>query len=416
MSSLVRVSHRAYIMPASPIRKLVPYADQAKKRGIKVYHLNIGQPDVETPREIFEALKGYEEEVLGYGPSGGLADLRFTLVDYFSKYGVELAVDDIWITTGGSEAIIFSLMTVCDLGDEVLIPEPFYTNYKGFAEMAGVKLVPITTIVEQGFHLPPKEEILDKLNPRTKAIAVCSPNNPTGTVYTQEEMDMVAEIAVEHDLFILSDEVYREFTFDGRTHVSILHLPAVKDRAVVIDSISKRFSACGARVGFVVSRNREFMDSVLKFGQARLCPPTLEQIGAIAGFKAMDRFMGEMVKEYERRRDVVYEEIGKIEGAFTQIPEGAFYTVVKLLVDDSEDFTRWMLTEFHKDGKTTMAAPAEGFYATPGRGKDEVRIAFVLKEEDLRDAMQILGEGLQAYREHQRHKESGEPSQLAATE
>ena len=403
-------------MPASPIRKLVPYADEAKRRGIRVYHLNIGQPDIETPREIYEAIRGYQQEVLDYGPSGGLADLRFTLVDYFSRYGIELEVDHIWITTGGSEAIVFSLMATCDLGDEVLIPEPFYANYKGFAEMAGVNLVPITTLVEQGFHLPPREEIVEKINPRTKAFIICSPNNPTGTVYTREEMELVAQVALEYDLFVLSDEVYREFAFDGRSQVSILHLSDVKDRAVVMDSISKRFSACGARVGFLVSRNREFMDSVLKFGQARLCPPTLEQIGAIAGFKAMDRFIPQMVKEYERRRDVVYEEIGRIEGAFTQIPEGAFYTVVKLLVEDAEDFTRWMLSEFSKDGKTTMVAPAEGFYATPGKGKDEVRIAFVLKEEDLRDAMRIFGEGLHAYRERQRERRGSESSELVSAE
>ena len=386
-------------MLPSPIRKLIPYADEAKKRGIKVYHLNIGQPDIETPKEIHEAIRNYEEKVLGYGPSGGLAELRFTLVDYFAKYGIELEVDDIWITTGGSEAIVFSLMAVCDPGDEVLILEPFYTNYAGFAEMAGVKLVPITTVVEQGFHLPPRDEIAGKITPRTRALVSCSPNNPTGTIYTREEMELIAELALEHDLFILSDEVYREFTFDGREHTSILHLPKVRDRAVVVDSISKRFSACGARVGFLVSRNREFMQSTLKFGQARLCPPTLEQIGAIAGFKAMESFMGPMVREYERRRDVFYDEIGKTEGAFTQKPEGAFYSVVKLPVDDSEDFTRWMLSDFSKDGKTTMVAPAQGFYATPGRGKNEVRVAFILKEDDLRDAMETLREGIYAYRE-----------------
>lgn len=386
-------------MPPSPIRKLIPYADEAKKRGIKVYHLNIGQPDIETPKEIHDAIRNYEEKVLGYGPSGGLAELRFTLVDYFAKYGIELEVDDIWITTGGSEAIVFSLMAVCDPGDEVLILEPFYTNYAGFAEMAGVKLVPITTVVEQGFHLPPRDEIAGKITPRTRALVSCSPNNPTGTIYTREEMELIAELALEHDLFILSDEVYREFTFDGREHTSILHLPKVRDRAVVVDSISKRFSACGARVGFLVSRNREFMQSTLKFGQARLCPPTLEQIGAIAGFKAMESFVGPMVREYERRRDVFYDEIGKTEGAFTQKPEGAFYSVVKLPVDDSEDFTKWMLSDFARDGKTTMVAPAEGFYATPGRGKNEVRVAFILKEDDLRDAMETLREGIYAYRE-----------------
>ncbi|TES90692.1 MAG: pyridoxal phosphate-dependent aminotransferase [Candidatus Cloacimonadota bacterium] len=398
----MRVSNRAVVLPESPIRKLFPYAMEAKKRGIKVYHLNIGQPDIATPKIFFEAIKNFSLDVLPYGPSDGLLDLKKTIAEYFSRYNIDVSSDEVFITTGGSEAIIFTLMVTCDVGDEVLIPEPFYTNYNGFAEMAGVRIIPLSTTLLNGFRYPPMEEIEPKITPRTKAILVCSPNNPTGTVYTREELEIVAAIARKYNLFILSDEVYREFTFDNRQHTSILHLMNIEDRAVIMDSISKRFSACGARIGFIVSKNKVIIESVLKLGQARLCPPTIEQYGAIATFKMIDHFIKEMRDEYEMRRDIVYEELNKIEGVYVQKPEGAFYTVTKLPVDNAEDFAKWMLTEFNVDKKTTMIAPASGFYATKGKGKDEVRIAFVLNGEALRDAIKILKLGIEEYRDKMR--------------
>jgi len=365
----MRVSNRAVIMPESPIRKLAPYADDAEKRGVKIYHLNIGQPDIQTPKVILDAIRNFSSDVLPYGPSQGLVALRKVIVEYFTRYEISIEPDDVFITTGGSEAIIFAYMVACDVGDEILVPEPFYTNYNGFAEMAGVSIVPISTTVLNGFRYPTRDEIESKITKRSKAIVVCSPNNPTGTVYSREEMEMVASIARQYNLFILSDEVYREFTFDGKSHISVLHIDGVQDRAVVMDSISKRFSACGARIGFLVSKNKNFIQNVLKLGQARLCPPTIEQYGAIAGFETINQFVKDMREEYQRRRDVVFEELNKIEGVYAKKPEGAFYTVAKLPVDNSEDFTRWMLTDFDVDKKTTMVAPANGFYATKGKGK-----------------------------------------------
>jgi len=400
----MRVSHRAVIMPESPIRKLAPYALEAEKRGVQIYHLNIGQPDIHTPQAIFDAIRNFSSDVLPYGPSQGLLELRKVISEYFSRYEISVIPDDVFITTGGSEAIVFSFMVACDVGDEILVPEPFYTNYNGFAEMAGVSIVPLSTTVLNGFRYPTRDEIESKITKRSKAILVCSPNNPTGTVYTREEMEMIASIARKFNLFILSDEVYREFTFDGRIHTSVLHLEQAQDRAVVMDSISKRFSACGARIGFLVSKNKGFIKSVLKFGQARLCPPTIEQYGAIAGFETIGQFAKDMKDEYERRRDVVFEELNKIEGVYAQKPEGAFYTVAKLPVDNTDDFARWMLTDFDVDKKTTMLAPASGFYATKGKGKDEVRIAFVLKEEDLRDAIRILRMGIEQYNSEDGYK------------
>ncbi len=394
------ISKRGAGMPASPIRKLVPYANDAKKRGIHVYHLNIGQPDIATPPVIFKAIADYAntEKVLPYGPSDGLPELKEAIASYIGRYGIEVNSDEVFVTTAGSEAIVFAMMAVADPGDEFIVFEPFYTNYNGFAKMADVKLVPVTTSVENGFHLPSREEIEAKITSRTKGIILCNPNNPTGTVYTQEEVEMVVEIARDRDIFVLSDEVYREFTFDGRNHVSVLSCPKGSDRIIVMDSISKRFSACGARIGYIITKNRDVLDTLMKFGQARLCPPTIEQVGAIAGFKNLDDFMGEMIAEYERRRDAVYEELMKIPGAFTRKPEGAFYTVVRLPVEDAEQFAIFMLKDFNVDGKTTMVAPANGFYATEGKGKDEIRIAYVLEVEQLRDAIRILGEGLKAFK------------------
>jgi aspartate aminotransferase len=335
--------------------------------------------------------------VLRYGPSNGLESLREEISKYLAKNNLEFSKEEIFITTAGSEAIIFTTMAICDPGDEIIIPEPFYTNYNGFSQQANVKIVPVTSRMESGFHLPDDIEIISKINEKTKAILICSPNNPTGTILRKDEMERIVKIAKEHNLYIISDEVYREFTFDNRKHISIFDIEGTKDIAVMIDSISKRFSACGARIGYIATKNRALLGGIMKLGQARLCPPTVEQIGAIEGFKHMDEFMPEMIREYERRRNVVYEAIKTIDGAFTMKPEGAFYAVAKIPVDDAEKFTIFMLDEFSIDNKTTMVAPAEGFYATEGKGKDQVRIAFVLKEDDLKDAMNLLKEGLKRY-------------------
>ena len=393
----MKISERGLSMPASPIRRLIPYANKAKERGISVYHLNIGDPDVPTPKVILKTIKGFKQKVLSYGPSEGLKELRKAISDYFGDYGIDVEPDNVFITTGGSEAIFFVLSAICDPGDEVIIPEPFYTNYNGFANMAGVKIKPLTLSVENGFHLPPKDDIKHLITDKTRAILICSPNNPTGTVYSREEIQSIIDLALEYDLWVLSDEVYREFVFDGRKHTSVLEFREAAERTVVMDSISKRFSCCGARIGFIVTRNRELWSTLLKFGQARLCPPTIEQMGAIAGFKHWKEFMPGIIDEYRLRRDVVFEEIENIEGAFTLKPEGAFYTVVKLPVDDAEEFIKWMLTEFNINGKTTMLAPASGFYSTAGTGLDEARIAYVLNQDKLRDAMNILREGLKVY-------------------
>ncbi len=394
------ISKRGAAMPASPIRKLVPYANDAKKRGIHVYHLNIGQPDIATPRVIFDAIEEYArtEKVLPYGPSDGLPELREAIADYLQGYGLNVNADEVFITTAGSEAIVFAMMAIADPGDEFIVFEPFYTNYNGFARMADVKLVPVTTSVEDGFHLPDRSEIESRITDRTRGIVMCNPNNPTGTVYSRDEVEMVVSIAREHDLFVLSDEVYREFVFDGRKHTSALSFEDALDRIIVMDSISKRFSACGARIGYIATKNRDVLNTILRFGQARLCPPTIEQVGAIAGFRHMSEFMDEMIAEYERRRDAVYEELMKIPGVFTRKPEGAFYTVVRLPVDDAEEFSIFMLRDFNVDRKTTMVAPANGFYATEGKGKDEIRIAYVLEVEQLVDAIRILGKGIEAYK------------------
>jgi len=397
VSMTLNISNRVSKMQASPIRKLMPYAENAKKRGVHVYHLNIGQPDIETPRCIIDGIKNYKSNVLRYGPSNGLESLREEISQYLAKNNLEFSKEEIFITTAGSEAITFTIMAICDPGDEIIIPEPFYTNYNGFSQQANVKIVPVTSRMENGFHLPDDIEIINKINEKTKAILICSPNNPTGTILRKDELERIVKIAKENNLYIMSDEVYREFTFDDRKHISIFDIEGTKDIAVMMDSISKRFSACGARIGYIATKNRALLTGIMKLGQARLCPPTVEQIGAIEGFKNMDKFMPEMISEYERRRNVVYEAIKTIDGAFTMKPEGAFYAVVKIPVDDAEKFTIFMLDKFSIDNKTTMVAPAEGFYATEGKGKDQVRIAFVLKEDDLKDAMNLLKEGLKRY-------------------
>jgi aspartate aminotransferase len=391
-----KLSNRAQIMPASPIRKLVPCADAAKKRGVKVYHLNIGQPDIPTPRRFMEAVRNFGEEVLAYGHSQGIMEYREALSEYYSRYGIDLGAAQIVVTTGGSEAIIFAMMTVCEPGEEIIVPEPFYTNYNGFAVEAAVKLVPLTTYAETGFHLPDRAEIESKITAKTRAIIYCSPNNPTGTVFTKEELEMLAELAVKHNLFLLADEVYREFIYEGE-HTSIMNLSGIEDRAVLLDSVSKRFSACGARIGCLASKNPEIVETALRFGQARLCPPSIEQHGAMAALALKDDYFGEMADEYRRRRDTVYEALMEIPGTVCERPSGAFYIMAKLPVKDIEDFSRWMLEEFQLDGETTMIAPGPGFYATPGRGMDEARLAYVLNVGDLKRAMKALAAGIEKY-------------------
>ncbi len=393
----MKTSNRVINMQESPIRKLLPFAVSAKEKGVHVYHLNIGQPDIHTPKIMFDSIRKYSEKVLAYGPSQGLKASRDTIRDYLNKYNYNVNSEDVFITTGGSEAIIFAMMAVCDNRDEIIIPEPFYTNYNGFAAMADVKICPLTTKVKNGFHLPTDNEIEELINEKTKAILICSPNNPTGTVFTREEIERIINIAEKHDLFVLSDEVYREFVFDGKKHTSVLEFEHAKERVIVMDSISKRFSACGARIGNIITKNKELMKGILKLGQARLCPPTLEQIGMIEGYKHMDEFMDDMIKEYEKRRDVVYEEVKSIKGVFTEKPEGAFYCVLKLPIDDADKFAKWMLTDFEVDSKTVMIAPAQGFYASEGKGIDEVRIAYVLNTDDLKDAINILKKGIETY-------------------
>ncbi|MEO0184290.1 MAG: pyridoxal phosphate-dependent aminotransferase [candidate division WOR-3 bacterium] len=392
------LSRRADNMPYSPIRKLSSFADEAKKKGIKIYHLNIGQPDIETPVEVFESINQHREKVLGYGPSGGILDLRLAILDYYRNLGFDLDLDNIWITIGGSEAIIFAMMTVCDPKDEIIIFEPYYTNYNGFSVMSNVKLVAIETKIENGFHLPSESEIEKKITNRTKAILINTPNNPTGTVLTEEEMFILQRLSKKHNLFILSDEVYREFIYDGKEHISALSLPEIEERVILMDSISKRFSACGARVGCIISRNKKVMDAIIRFCQARLCPPTLEQIGAIAAYKNINKYIKPMIKEYEHRRNVLFECLKEIPDVYGHKPEGAFYTVLSLPVKDADHFCQWLLTDFNYQNSTVMLAPANGFYSTLKKGKDQVRIAYVLKEEDIRNAMKILGIALKEYR------------------
>lgn len=397
---MTAISNRCADMQASPIRKLVPLANAAKARGISVYHLNIGQPDIPTPEGYWKALKDSLPEVLAYGPSQGLPVLREAIATYYSRSGIHIDTDEIIITTGGSEAVFFAFMATCDHGDEVVCFEPFYTNYNGFAAMAGVKLVPITSRCENGFHLPEATEIEAKITDKTRAILICSPNNPTGTVLSPEELQTLSSIVRKHDLFLLSDEVYRDFVFDGGSHLSTLELPEIEDRVVVMDSISKRFSSCGARLGNMISRNKAVMDAALKLGQARLCPPTVAQHGAAWIYHHLtDNYYKDILATYQSRRDVLMEEMTGLEGVFFLKPEGAFYATIQLPVKSAERFASWMLTDFQFEGETTMVAPAAGFYATPGLGLNQIRIAFVLSDQKMRKALRVLKEGLKVYKD-----------------
>lgn len=393
------LSERGNLMPSSPIRRLVPFADQAKEQGKHVYHLNIGQPDIKTPDSFMNPIRNFNLPVLEYGPSAGLTSLRKKLVEYYKRFDIDLEYEDILITTGGSEAIIFTLMAICDQGDEIIIPEPFYTNYNGFAVEAGVKVVPITSGIEDDFQLPPIETIAAKITDKTRAVMICNPNNPTGYVYSKEELRLLRELVLKHDLFLLSDEVYREFVYDGEVHSSVMHLPGIEDRAIMLDSVSKRYSACGARIGMIVTRNREVIQAALKFGMARLCPPTIEQVGTEAGIDTQQAYFDEVIKEYTERRDVMVKALSEMPGVVAPNPKGAFYLVARLPVDDADRFAKWLLTDFSIDNETVMVAPANGFYSTPGLGKNEVRIAYVLNVRDIKKAMHILAEGLKAYAE-----------------
>jgi aspartate aminotransferase len=384
-------------MPASPIRKLVPLGDAAKKRGTHVYHLNIGQPDIETPAEFFAAVRDFKEKVVAYSNSKGIELFIESLARYYRRVGIDVSPKEILITTGGSEAITFAMMAVAEPGDEIIVFEPFYTNYNGFAIMSGITLVPIATKAEDGFHLPPKEVIERYITPRTRAVIVCNPNNPTGTVLTDDELDMVRDLSLSHGLYILADEVYREFTYEGHAK-SFMQLEGIEDRTILMDSLSKRYSLCGGRMGCIVSRNQKLNDVFLRFGQARLCTATLEQVASAALVDAGDAYFAPMIKEYRERRDATYEELLKIPGVVCRKPSGAFYIMAKLPIDDVEDFASWMLTDFQDNGETTMVAPGPGFYATPGSGRNEVRLAYVLNAPECRRAVQILALGVEAYR------------------
>lgn len=391
------ISRRSQIIPPSPIRKLVPLADQAKKRGIKVYHLNIGQPDIPTPPEFFEAVSHYPDKVLEYGHSKGNQILLEKISKYYAQYGLEVLPDEIQVTTGGSEAIIFAMFVVTEPGDEIIVFEPFYTNYNSFAIITGAKLVPVSTSPATGYHLPNLEEIESKITNRTRAILICNPNNPTGTVFTQPELEMLASLCRKHNLYLIADEVYREFVYSCE-HISVLKLRDIQERTIVVDSFSKRYSLCGARLGCLVSKNIDVMSASLRLGQARLSSPTLDQYGLIHTLSLGKMYFQALADEYKKRRDLVHSELSKIPGILCHKPEGAFYVMAKFPVAEIEDFASWLLTDFSFENQTTMIAPGPGFYATGGCGKQEARIAYVLQLEDLNRAMQALAEGVKIYR------------------
>jgi aspartate aminotransferase len=392
------ISKRGRTIQASPIRKLKPYADQALAKGIHIYFLNIGDPDIPTPQPILDAVRGYSEKILAYGPAQGFLELRQAIARYFNSYKIPLDSENVLITCGGSEAILFAFCVVADPGDEIIIPEPFYTNYNGYASASSAKIVPLTLRAEDGYRLPPKDAIEAKITPKTKAIVLCSPNNPTGTVYTPEELERVVSLVLKHGLFLIGDEVYKEFIYDGGTHKSVLEYEEIKDRVIVVDSISKRFSCCGARIGAAITRNKDTYEALLRFAQARLCPPTIEQTAAIAAYKMGMAYFEPVRLEYQRRRDLLYEGLSSIPGVVVRKPQGAFYMSVKLPIRDAERFTVWMLTDFDVNKETVMVAPEQGFYSTPGKGQDEIRIAYVLKEKDLLRSIEIFKAGLEKYK------------------
>lgn len=391
------LSQKGIHIPPSPIRKLVPFAEAAKKRGVRVLHLNIGQPDIDTPQEAIDAVRGIHDRIFAYGHSAGQESYRRKLVDYYQGIGISLSYDQIMITNGGSEAIFMALSVCLDPGDEILIPEPFYANYNGFAVEAGVVVKPVRSSIDNDFALPPMEEFDRQITPRTKAILICNPNNPTGYLYSQEELEQLRDIVLKHDLFLICDEVYREFCYDGAKHHSVMNLEGIQQNTIMIDSVSKRYSMCGIRLGALISRNAEVLDAVLRMGQARLCPPYLAQVAAEAALETPPEYFQAVYEEYRMRRKTIVEALNAIEGVYCPLPKGAFYALVKLPVDDSERFARWLLETFSYQGQTVMLAPGSGFYATPGQGTDQVRIAYVLNRDDLLAAARCLEEALKVY-------------------
>ena len=392
------ISNRAKTLPASPIRKLVPFSEAAKERGVKVYHLNIGQPDIATPPAFFEAIKDADLEVVAYSHSAGTQQLRDEIANYYGRLGHQLNDEQIIVTTGASEALNFIFASIMNAGDEVIVPEPFYANYNSFSLAKDTKVVPVATKIEDNYALPPIEEFEKKITDKTRAILICNPGNPTGVLYPRESLEELMQIVKKHDLFLIADEVYREFVYGGSKHSSTLGLEGIEQNVIVVDSISKRFSACGARIGCVISRNAELMNAALKMAQARLSPPTLGQVGAVEMYKLPPSYYEGVVAEYSQRRDTLKSHLDRIEGVVCPEINGAFYAMVELPVDDSEKFCRWLLEEFEHDGTTVMMAPGGGFYATPGAGATQVRIAYVLNESELTAAMNCLEAGLKAYK------------------
>lgn len=396
---MAKMSQRGFEMPASPIRRLAPLAREAVERGVKVYHLNIGQPDLPTPPQAFEALRNIDREVLEYSPSDGLLSLRKKLKEYYHRFNIDVDTDDIIVTCGGSEAVLFAFMACLDPGDEIIVPEPAYANYMAFAISAGAKIISIPSSIDKGFALPPIEEFEKLITPRTKGILICNPNNPTGYLYTIKEMMQIRDLVKKYDLFLFSDEVYREFCYTGAPYVSAFHLPGIDDNVVLIDSVSKRYNECGIRIGALITKNKELRKNVMKFCQARLSPPLIGQLIAEASVDASREYMLDVYNEYVARRNFLVDGINKIPGCYSPIPMGAFYTVASLPVDDADKFCEWCLRDFSYEGATVFMAPASGFYTTPDSGKNEVRIAYVLNREELGKALKVLAEALKAYNE-----------------
>lgn len=384
-------------MPASPIRKLIPFSEKAKQEGKTIYHLNIGQPDIETPEIMLSAVRNNTLKVIEYSHSAGNESYRRKLVDYYNKYGIQLAHTEIMVTTGGSEAIEIAMMACLDEGDEIIIPEPFYANYNGFGIQAGVKIKPIISKIEDGFALPPISEFEKLITPSTKAIMICNPGNPTGYLYTKAELEALRDLVKKHDIFLFADEVYREFCYDGKEYFSVMNLKGIEQNVVLMDSVSKRYSACGVRIGALISRNKDVMDAALKFAQARLSPPTFGQIAAEAAIDTPDSYFKKVITEYVARRDYVVKALNNIPGVFCPNPSGAFYVIAQLPIDNSDKFCQWLLESFEYEMKTVMLAPATGFYSTPGAGMDQVRVAYVLNLDDLKSAMKCLEEALKQY-------------------
>ena len=393
----MQLSRRIKAMQASPVRKLVPYSIQAEKQGKKVYHLNIGQPDIKTPSEFMNAIRAYDKETITYSIASGEPSLIKAISKYYKRFDMDFTEDEILITNGGSEALIFAAITTCNASDEILVPEPFYTNYNGFTTAVDVSIKPITTKAEEGFHLPSKEEILACVTDKTRAIMISNPGNPTGVVYTKQELEILAEVAKERDLFIISDEVYREFTYDGLVCTSFGNIKGVDDRVIIVDSVSKRYSACGARIGSLCSKNKEFIKETTKLCQARLCVSTLDQIGSTALYEVSQDYLKEVNKEYQKRRDITFDVLSKMDNVVCEKPTGAFYVIAKLPIDDTEKFALWLLTDFEDNHETVMISPAADFYATKGLGKDEIRIAYILEEKSLKRALDLLDKAIKAY-------------------